>query len=155
MSAVVFHPFAALGQFERDLIQERTRAGLTAAMVRGRAGGRKPVVTDDKLRRAREHIARGLTVREAAMRVKVGKTALYEALKMEPARSHARRLPACAGKWPLMTELLLGWTAPDGIDRARMGSLATSTKETVRGTDQPDRDGHVEGRVHAPRRERL
>jgi hypothetical protein len=38
------------------------------------------VVTPDKLARARTHLAAGLTVREAAARVKVGKTALYEAL---------------------------------------------------------------------------
>lgn len=82
---LVFHIFGALGQFERDLIQERTRAGLAAAATRGRKGGRKPAVTDDKLRRAREHIAKGLTVREAATRVKVSKTALYQALGSEPA----------------------------------------------------------------------
>src|SRR6516164_4662273 len=39
----IFHIFGALGQFERDLIRERTRAGLDAAMARGRRGGRKPV----------------------------------------------------------------------------------------------------------------
>ncbi len=66
---LVFHLFAALGQFERDLIQERTRAGLTAAAARGRAGGRKPAVTDDKLRRARAQCqgtdrARGRHARE-------------------------------------------------------------------------------------------
>jgi len=77
---LVFHLFGALGQFERDLIQERTRAGLAAAAVRGRKGGRKPVITAEKLARARTMIARGLTVREAATRLKVGKTALYEAL---------------------------------------------------------------------------
>jgi len=82
---LIFHIFGALGQFERDLIQERTRAGLAAAAARGRKGGRKPTVTEEKLRRAREHIAKGLTVREAAMRVKVGKTALYEALAVEAA----------------------------------------------------------------------
>ena len=81
---LVFHIFGALGQFERDLIQERTRAGLAAAAARGRKGGRKPAVTDDKLRRARQHVAKGLTVREAATRVKVSKTALYEALKSKP-----------------------------------------------------------------------
>lgn len=43
---LVFHLFGALGQFERDLIQERTRAGLAAAAARGRTGGRKPVVTE-------------------------------------------------------------------------------------------------------------
>jgi DNA invertase Pin-like site-specific DNA recombinase len=82
---LVFHLFAALGQFERDLIRERTRAGLAAAAARGRRGGRRPVVTEDKLRRARLLIAQGLTVREAAARVKVGKTALYAALGAPPA----------------------------------------------------------------------
>ncbi|HEY0342406.1 MAG TPA: recombinase family protein [Steroidobacteraceae bacterium] len=78
---LVFHLFGALGQFERDLIQERTRAGLAAAAARGRTGGRKPVVTEDKLKRAQTLVAKGLTVREAATRVKVGKTALYGALR--------------------------------------------------------------------------
>jgi len=77
---LVFHLFGALAQFERDLIRERTNAGLKAAQARGRKGGRKPVVTLDKLARARAHLAAGLTVREAAARVKVGKTALYKAL---------------------------------------------------------------------------
>jgi len=77
---LVFHLFGALGQFERDLIQERTRAGLAAAAARGRKGGRKPVITPDKLARAQAMTDRGLTVREAATRLKVGKSALYEAL---------------------------------------------------------------------------
>ena len=78
---LVFGIFAALAEFERDLIRERTKAGLTAAATRGRKGGRKPVVTADKLQRAREHIANGLNVREAATRIKVSKTALYAALQ--------------------------------------------------------------------------
>ncbi len=78
---LVFHLFGALGQFERDLIQERTRAGLAAAAARGRTGGRKPVMTEDKLKRAQALVAKGLTVREAATRIKVGKTALYAALR--------------------------------------------------------------------------
>lgn len=77
---LVFHLFGALAQFERDLIRERTRAGLKAAEARGRKGGRKPAVTADKLARAQLHIASGLSVREAATRLKVGKTALYNAL---------------------------------------------------------------------------
>jgi DNA invertase Pin-like site-specific DNA recombinase len=44
---LILHVFGALGQFERDLIRERTRAGLTAAAARGRKGGRKPVVTSE------------------------------------------------------------------------------------------------------------
>lgn len=78
---LIFHIFGALGQFERDLIRDRTKAGLAAAAARGRKGGRKPVVTPDKLQRAREHVANGLNIREAAARLKVGKTALYSALQ--------------------------------------------------------------------------
>ena len=77
---LVFHIFGALAQFERDLIRERTSAGLKAAYARGRKGGRRPVVTLDKLARAKAHLATGKTVREAAARVKVGKTALYKVL---------------------------------------------------------------------------
>lgn len=73
---LIFHVFGALGQFGCDLIRERTKAGLTAA-ARGRKGGRKPVVTAEKLQRARKHIVKGLNVREAAARLKVGKTAIY------------------------------------------------------------------------------
>lgn len=80
---LTFHIFGALGQFERDLIRERTRAGLDAAVARGHRGGRRPVVTEEKLRRAKTLIAQGLTVREAAARIKVGKTALYAALGEE------------------------------------------------------------------------
>ena len=40
---LVFNIFSALAQFERRLIQERPRAGLTAARARGRKGGRKPI----------------------------------------------------------------------------------------------------------------
>jgi DNA invertase Pin-like site-specific DNA recombinase len=80
---LIFHIFGALGQFERDLIRERARAGLTAAAARGRKGGRKPVITDERLKRAREMVGKGLTVREIATRLKVGKTALYEALRTE------------------------------------------------------------------------
>jgi len=77
----VFHLFGALAQFERDLIRERTQSGLKAAAARGQKGGRKSVVTQKKLKRARVLVADGLTVREAAKRLKVGKTSLYVALK--------------------------------------------------------------------------
>ena len=42
-SRLIFHIFGALGQFERDLIGERTRAGLAAAAARGRKSGRRPM----------------------------------------------------------------------------------------------------------------
>jgi DNA invertase Pin-like site-specific DNA recombinase len=60
---LIFHVFGTLGQFERDLIRERTRAGLSAAAARGRKGGRKQVVTPDKLERAKALMGQGLNVR--------------------------------------------------------------------------------------------
>lgn len=50
---MVFHVFAALAEFERDLIRERAQAGLAAARVRGRVGGRPSAMTAEKLEAAR------------------------------------------------------------------------------------------------------
>ena len=49
---LIFHVFAALAEFERDLIRERTQAGLAAARARGRVGGRPTVWTPDKVKAA-------------------------------------------------------------------------------------------------------
>ena len=48
---LIFHIFASLAEFERDIIRERTNAGLTAARARGRVGGR-PKGVDEKKRKA-------------------------------------------------------------------------------------------------------
>lgn len=58
---LIFHMFGALAEFERDLIRERTQAGLSAARARGRLGGRPKLLSPDKrklavqLYRAKEH----------------------------------------------------------------------------------------------------
>jgi len=44
---LIFHIFSSLAQFERRLIQERTKAGLAATRARGRTGGRPPPTSDD------------------------------------------------------------------------------------------------------------
>jgi len=50
---LVFHLFGALAEFERQLIRDRTLAGLAAARARGRVGGRPRTMTPAKLRLAR------------------------------------------------------------------------------------------------------
>lgn len=96
---LILHVFGALGQFERDLIRERTQAGFTAAAARGRKGGRKPVVTADKLKRVRTLMTQGFNVREAAMRLKVGKTALYEALATAEGKTLTMDGPCHSKNW--------------------------------------------------------
>jgi DNA invertase Pin-like site-specific DNA recombinase len=48
---LIFHIFSALAEFERDLIQERTQAGLKAARVRGKMGGRPPSLDTRQINR--------------------------------------------------------------------------------------------------------
>jgi DNA invertase Pin-like site-specific DNA recombinase len=72
---------AAVGQFERDLLRERTREGLQAAKRRGKKLGREPVVPLHKLRALRNLIDKGESVRSAAEALGVSKTAAYDALK--------------------------------------------------------------------------
>jgi len=77
---LVLHLFGALGEFERDLLKERTAAGLEAAAARGRRGGRPTVMTPAKVTAARALLAEGRTAREAAAAVSVSRATLYRAL---------------------------------------------------------------------------
>ena len=73
---LIFHIFAALAEFERDVIRERTRAGMDAAKVRGGKSGRKPKVDAAKIETARillEHqsgreVAKQLNISERTLR---------------------------------------------------------------------------------------
>jgi len=66
---------------ERNLLRERTKAGLAAARARGRLGGRKPRLSSEDLDTARRLMADPLlTMDEIASRLGVGRTTLYRAL---------------------------------------------------------------------------
>ena len=74
-----FHVFAALAEFERNLIRERTLAGLTAARARGRVGGRKPKLNDKQIREIRALLADPTAqVKDIAARYGVSRTTLYK-----------------------------------------------------------------------------
>jgi len=51
---LIFHIFGALAEFERDIIKERTNAGLEAARARGKLGGRRPALSPEKIKLARK-----------------------------------------------------------------------------------------------------
>ncbi|WP_149359528.1 recombinase family protein [Lolliginicoccus suaedae] len=77
---LIFHIFGALAEFERNLIRERTNAGLAAARSRGRTGGRPPKLTPAKLRQAKRMRESGATLAEIADVVDVSRTTLYRHL---------------------------------------------------------------------------
>ncbi len=75
---LVFGIFATLAEFERDLIHERTMAGLAAARARGRAGGRPRVMTKQKLKAAMAMMAdRDNAARDVAKQLGVSVSTLY------------------------------------------------------------------------------
>lgn len=72
-----FHMMAALAQMERELIAERTRAGLDAARRAGRVGGRKRKMTPRKVSMARKLLADGVPARDVAESLGVSVPTLY------------------------------------------------------------------------------
>lgn len=79
---LVFHLFGALAEFERNLLIERTQAGLAAARARGRVGGRPKKITPKKLAAAKDLLARGdRSVTDVAITIGVGRSTLYRALE--------------------------------------------------------------------------
>ncbi len=86
------HLFGALAEFERELIRERTRAGLQAARARGRHGGRPSVVTRENL--AAAIVMRkdpDMTMDQIATALKVSRSALYRQLGPALERERADR----------------------------------------------------------------
>lgn len=79
-----FHVFAALAEFERSLIRERTRAGLAAARARGRAGGRKPKLDEKQVREIKRLMTDPtIPVSQIAKSYKVSRATIY---KVAPVR---------------------------------------------------------------------
>ncbi len=79
---LIFHIFGALAEFERNLIRERTQAGLAAARARGRAGGR-PKLLDEKKRALlyRLYDEKEHSIQEVCDLVGVSKSTLYAYLR--------------------------------------------------------------------------
>ena len=75
-----FHVMAALAEMERELIRERTKAGLSAARARGRLGGRKPKMDESKIAAARKLLEAGTSGKDVAKNLGVSRATLYRAL---------------------------------------------------------------------------
>lgn len=75
-----FHVMAALAEMERELIRERTNAGLASARARGRKGGRKPKMSESKLAAAKQLLDAGRPAQEVADNLGVSRATLYRGL---------------------------------------------------------------------------
>ena len=72
-----FHVMASLAEMERELIIERTRAGLDVARQLGRKGGRKPKMTESKIEFAKKLLSSGLPAKDVAKNLGVSVPTLY------------------------------------------------------------------------------
>ena len=73
-----FHVMSALAEMERELIVERTRAGLAAARELGRVGGRRRVMTEEVVERCRRMLENGATRQQIADVIGVGVKTIYK-----------------------------------------------------------------------------
>jgi len=77
LSRFFFHVMASLAEMERELIVERTRAGLETARQLGRKGGRKPKMTDSKIESAKKLLLNGVPPKDVAKNLGVSVPTLY------------------------------------------------------------------------------
>lgn len=75
---LVFHVFGAMAEFERELIRERTNAGLAVAAAQGRKGGRRPVLHEEARAKVRRLLSEGKTVQQVARETKISTTTIYK-----------------------------------------------------------------------------
>ena len=79
-----FHVMASLAEMERELIVERTRAGLEVARQLGRTGGRKRQMTETKVKAAKKLLASGVPARDVASNLGVSVPTLYRWVPASP-----------------------------------------------------------------------
>ncbi len=79
---LIFHVFASLAEFERELIRERTNAGLASARARGRVGGRRRLLTETQVAIAKQRLAApDHHIDDVAISFKVSRSTLYRAIR--------------------------------------------------------------------------
>jgi DNA invertase Pin-like site-specific DNA recombinase len=93
---LVFHVFAAMAEFERDLIRERTRAGLEAARKRGRRGGRRHKLDAAAIKALVSMAKQKIPVEQICTLLKISRATYFRYLKLAEAASSSA-LPALLG----------------------------------------------------------
>jgi DNA invertase Pin-like site-specific DNA recombinase len=117
---LVFHVFAALAEFERDLIREHTNAGLAEARSRGRTGGRPPRLSPQQATAAlRMYEQQDMTVEQIGQVLGVSRTTIYRTLRRDqatPPKGRKPRAKSSAGKatTPIPAETVWAQSEPRG-----------------------------------------
>lgn len=89
---LVFHIFSALAEFERDVIRDRTKAGLVAARARGRLGGRPTLLVPKQIARLKKlYDARKNTVEEICKIYSISRPTFYNYLKIKKSKGKKRK----------------------------------------------------------------
>ena len=78
-----FHIFGALAQFERSLIQQRVKAGLESARLRGKSGGRPKANDDEKLKVIKEALVSGMSKATVCRTFGVKRSTLIDSLRRD------------------------------------------------------------------------
>ena len=79
---LIFHLFGSLAEFERDIIRERTQAGLTAARARGRKGGRPRIMDAKKIQLAKAMLKdKNNSIADICRTLTISKATLYRYLR--------------------------------------------------------------------------
>lgn len=87
---LIFHIFGALAEFERDIIHERTKAGLDAARARGHEGGRPRSLNSKKVKMLQDlYTGRKHSIPELCQMFAISKTTLYRYVEPEPVKTTA------------------------------------------------------------------
>jgi DNA invertase Pin-like site-specific DNA recombinase len=80
---LIFHIFSALAEFERNLIRERTQAGLQAARARGKWGGRQKSLTGKKVAMLQElYNSKQYSIREICKSLHISRATLYRYIEL-------------------------------------------------------------------------
>ena len=90
---LIFHVFGAVAQFERDLVSERTKAGLAAARARGKRGGRPPKLKPKDVRIIKQILKdKTVTATDIAKRFGVSRATIQRSLKADRESQEAKAL---------------------------------------------------------------
>ena len=129
---LILHIFAALGQFEVELLRERTRTALAASRARGRIGGRPPALDAIKVTAAKAMLASGtMTASEVARQVGCSASTLYRHVPggrraMSTECSRCGLTKASFSRWAKMATTGLNRVPPTSVSRRYWPCYAAS-----------------------------